>query len=265
MAACDWTLDTGCCADWESYPPEVQDRASVWAVSILDALTGRRFQQCPTTVRPCGPSCRGWSGYMTFPVGSPSAVGAWGAWMIPFVDGSGTWRNCACPGACSCEARHQILLPTPAAAVTEVMVDGVVLTPDVDYRVDSGRWLVRLDGEPWPQCQDMELANNAPGAFAVTYNPGEELPAAGSIAAGELACQFAKLCTGAEDCQLPGQMARLTRLGVQVEMVDPTTFLQDGLTGLPGVDLWVRSVNPGRLTQRARVFSPDVKRARFVG
>lgn len=263
MSACDWTLDTSCCDGWDDFTPEQQTQATTWAMEILDALTGRRFQQCPVTVRPCGPSCRGWGGYMTFPVGSPSAVGAWGAWMIPFIDGSGTWRNCACPGSCSCEARHQVPLPTPAAAVTQVMVDGVILDPSA-YRLD-GRMLVRTDGEPWPACQDMELANDAVGAFAVTYSPGEPLPAAGSIAAGRFACEFAKLCAGVGDCQLPGQLATLTRLGVSVENVDPVTFLEDGLTGVPEVDLWIRSVNPARLAQRPRVWSSDVRRARFVG
>lgn len=262
MAACDWVLNTACCAEWDALEPAVQDTATEWAVGILDGLTGRRFSQCPMTVRPCGPTCRGWSGYMTFPVGSPSAVGAWGAWMIPYVDGTGTWRNCACPGSCSCEARHQVPLPTPAAEIVSVTVDGVVL-PDTAYRLD-GRMLVRLDGEPWPQCQDMELANDAVGAFAVEYRPGEPLPAAGSIAAGRLACEFAKACTGIGDCQLPGQLASLSRLGIQVENVDPAAFLEDGLTGLPEVDTWIRSVNPGRLASRPTVWSPDVKRARLV-
>jgi len=264
MAACDWTLNTSCCAEWEDLAPAVQTTATAWATEILDALTGRRFSQCPVTVRPCGPRCSGFGGYMTYPVSSPAAIGAPGFWMAPFIDGSGTWRNCACPGSCTCEASCQVYLPTPVAEITEVMVDGVVLAPEA-YRLDNGRILVRIDGEDcWPQCQDMDLANDAVGAFAVTYSPGELLPAAGEIAAGELACEFAKACAGSGECQLPGQLASLSRSGVEVQMVDPVTFLEDGLTGLANVDLWIRSVNPSRLAQRARVYSGDVRKPRFV-
>ena len=34
--------------------------------------------------------------------------------------------------------------------------------------------------------------------------------------------------------------------------------LDAGLTGLPEVDLWIRSVNPDRKTHRPRVYSPDL-------
>jgi hypothetical protein len=263
MVACDWTLDTSCCEEWATYEPAVQTAATEWAMGILDALTGRRFGQCPVTVRPCGRRCRNWGGYMTYPVDSPSATGAWGAWMVPYVDGTGTWRNCGCVGECSCRASQEVPLPTPAAGVDEVMVDGVVLAP-ATYRLDNGRILVRIDGDAWPQCQDMDLANGEVGAFAVTYRPGEELPAAGRIAAGKLACEFAKACTGAGDCQLPGQLQSLSRNGVQVEMVDPSEVLGDGVTGVPEVDLWIRSVNPKRLASRSRVYSPDIRTPRFT-
>lgn len=263
MAPCDWVLDTGCCPDWDTYDPAVQTSATTWATEILDALTGRRYAQCDVTVRPCGRRCQGWGGYMTYPVGAPGAVGAWGAWMVPFVDGSGTWRNCSCPGACSCAATCEVPLPTPVSSITSVMVDGVALDPSA-YRLDNGRILVRIDGECWPECQDMDLANDDVGAFAVTYSPGEPLPAAGQIAAGKLACEFAKACTGAGDCQLPGQLQSLSRNGIDVQIVDPTTFLENGLTGVADVDLWVRSVNPRQLTSRPRVYSPDVRQPRYT-
>lgn len=260
---CNWTVDTSCCPDWATLPPQAQSNGIAWATYILWSLTGRRYGPCSVTVRPCGRRCEGWGGYMTYPVDSQSATGFPGAWMTPFVDGSGTWRNCVCPGACSCEASCQVLLPGPVAVVDEVMVDGVVLDPSA-YRLDNGNILVRIDGEEcWPECQDMDLANDAVGAFAVTYQRGVAVPRAGQIAAGELACEFAKACAGGE-CQLPGQLASLSRQGVDVQMVDPSTFLDEGLTGIANVDLWIRSVNPARLAQRPRVYSGDVNRPRFV-
>jgi hypothetical protein len=183
--------------------------------------------------------------------------------MFPYIDGSGVWRNCGCAGSCTCRARCEIELPGPVAVVDQVMIDGVVLDESA-YRLDNGVILVRTDGECWPECQDMNVASDAVGAFVVTYQRGVAVPRAGQIAAGKLACEFAKACAGDADCQLPGQLASLSRLGIQVENVDPAAFLEEGLTGLPDVDLWIRSVNPARLASRPTVWSSDVKRTRFV-
>jgi hypothetical protein len=262
MSSCNWTINTTCCPDWATYDAATQALATSWATEILDALTGRRFGQCEVTVRPCTPKCEWFSGYMTFPVGSPSTSGAGAPWMFPYID-NGVWRNCGCTGGCSCAATCQVPLPTPVASITEVMIDGLVLDSSA-YRVDNGSILVRIDGECWPECQDMDVANDAVGAFAVTYVPGELLPVSGQIAAGELACEFAKACTGAGDCQLPQQLASLSRNGVEVQVVDPATLLENGLTGLANVDLWIRSVNPQGKRQASRVFSSDLRPARFV-
>lgn len=259
---CNWTLNTSCCPGWDDYDAEVQDAATAWATEILDSLTGRQFSQCPVNYRPCGPKCGGSYGYMTWPVGAP-ANGAGMPWMIPYID-AGIWRNCACSGGCSCRAACEVPFPGPVAAVDEVLVDGLPLDPSA-YRLDSFRGvpvLVRTDGECWPQCQDMSLDTDAEGTFVITYQPGTPLPLAGQIAAGELACEFAKACTGGE-CALPGQLASLSRNGVDVQMVDPTTVLDQGLTGLANVDLWVKSVNPRHKAQRSRVYSPDAPIVRY--
>jgi hypothetical protein len=47
-------------------------------------------------------------------------------------------------------------------------------------------------------------------------------------------------------------------------MVDPSEVLGDGVTGVPEVDLWIRSVNPKRLASRSRVYSPDIRTPRFT-
>lgn len=261
-ALCNWEIDTTCCPDWDTYSAPVQERAVAWATEILDALSGRQFARCAVTVRPCGPKCKNFGGYMTFPVNYPGSTGSGTPWMVPWID-NGVWRNCGCTGGCSCEATCQVLLPTPVASITEVMIDGVVLDSSA-YRLDNGRILVRTDGDCWPDCQDIDLANDAVGAFAVTYLPGRALPRAGEIAAGQLACQFAKACVGSDDCVLPQQLASLSRNGVEVSVVDPTEFLESGLTGIADVDLWIRAVNPQRKAQRSRVLSGDVSRGRFV-
>lgn len=262
---CGWSIDTNCIPGWNEVPPDIQDLAATWAAEILWALTGRRFGQCPVVWRPCNPKCLGTLGYVAYPVGLSGAAGAPGPWMLPFTDGAGIWRNCVCPGACSCRAACEIPFPTPVASVEEVKVDGVILASSA-YRLDVFRGrthLVRTDGECWPECQDMSLDDTEPGTLAVTYAPGEALPAAGAIAAGKLAGEFVKQCQGGA-CVLPDQLVSLSRNGVEVQVADPQALLDAGLTGHEEVDLWIRSVNPARLHSRSKAYSPDEPGARFT-
>jgi len=260
---CDWPLNTSCCPDWATFPPQVQANATTWATFILDALTGRQFAQCAVNYRPCAPRCGMGGGYVTYPVNSPSASGAGGPWMIPWID-NGIWRNCGCNGGCSCRASCEVPFPDSVAAVMEVRVDGLVIDPGA-YRMDSYRGvptLVRVDGLCWPQCQDMDAMDDEAGSFVITYQPGRPLPLAGQIAAGELACEFAKACAGG-DCRLPSQLASLSRNGIEVQVADPLTFFENGLTGISNVDLFIRAVNPTRKAQRSRVLSSDKPGPRY--
>lgn len=263
MVACDWPIDVTCCPDWGTYSPTVQANATAWATEILDSLTGHRFAQCAVNYRPCGPRCLTGFGYLTWPVGSPQSAGGGVPWMTPYID-AGIWRNCGCSGGCSCRAACEVPFFEPVAQVVEVMIDGVVLDPAA-YRLDYHKGvavLVRTDGECWPLCQDMALDVDAVGAFNIVYQPGVLLPKAGEIAAGFLACEFAKACVG-QDCALPQQLASLSRNGVEATVVDPTQFLENGLTGIANVDLWIRSVNPFRRTQPSRVYSADLAGPRY--
>jgi hypothetical protein len=259
---CDWPIDVSCCPEWSTFSATVQGNATVWATQVLDALTGRRFEQCAVNYRPCGPKCAQSFGYLTWPVGA-SANGGGMPWMIPWVD-AGVWRNCGCTGGCTCRAACEVPFPGPVSSISEVLIDGVALDPAA-YRLDSHKGvpvLVRTDGVCWPECQDMALDINEVGSFTIVYRPGTGLPTAGRIAAGLLACEFAKACAG-QDCALPQQLASLSRNGVEVQMVDPASLLADGLTGIANVDLWVRSVNPQRKAQRSRVYSSDLVGPRY--
>ena len=255
---CFWPVDTTCVGNWASYTPTVQAAASSWATYILWALTGRRFGACQIIVRPCGPKCQGPNGYLTFPVNSGSTSGAGMPWMVPWID-AGIWRNCGCAGGCTCAARCEVKLVGPVVEVESVTVDGIVLSESA-YRLDwvgGTATLVRTDGLCWPECQDMNVGITETGSFAITYRRGISVPPSGQIAAGMLAGEFAKSCVGA-DCALPAQLASLTRNGVQVDVMDPATFIDNGLTGVAMVDMWIRAVNPARKAQRSRVYSSDV-------
>lgn len=258
MATCAWTVRTDCVPEWDTYTPEVQELAIDWATGILDALTGRQFAQCPVLVRPCGTRCGWYGGYLTYPVDSAQASGLGAPWMVPYIGPGGVWRNCTCAGSCTCRARCEAHLGDSVAEIIEVKVDGLVINPAA-YRLDNhgGPVLVRTDGECWPECQDMNLSDDEPNTFSIQYRPGSPLPVMGQIAAGELAGQFARACSGGDGCTLPQQLQSLSRNGVQVEIVDPNLLLDNGFTGIPNVDLFVKAVNPGRLTRRPRVLSPD--------
>lgn len=261
---CAWPINTNCCPDWDSYSPELQEDATAWATQILWALTGRRFGECPVVVRPCGGGCHA-GGYMTWPVYlDGNSSGGFGGQWFPFVDATGQWRNCACIGGCSCSATCEVWLPGPVSSITSVFIDGVEVPPTA-YRVDNQNTLVRQDGECWPECQNLDLSAVNPdveNTFVVTYQRGTPVPVAGQIAAGLLACDFAKSCT--TGCKLPGNLSSLSRQGVEVTMADPTDELNAGLTGVPQVDQWIRAMNPNRLAGRMRIGSLDVNMPRAV-
>lgn len=261
---CSWPVDTTCVADWATFSPDVQAAAVEWSTYVLWALTGRRYGPCQVTVRPCGPRCDGPGGYLTFPVTSGSTTSAGMPWMIPWID-NGVWRNCGCGGGCACSATCEVALQGPVAEILEVTVDGAVV-PSTAYRLDYVKTipvLVRIDDGCWPDCQDLDVGLDEVGSFGITYSKGIPVPRAGQLAAGQLAGEFAKACRGS-DCQLPQQLASLTRNGIDVQVVDPTQFLENGLTGIANVDLWIRAVNPLRKAQRSRVYSPDMRPVRQV-
>lgn len=262
-ALCSWDLDTSCCTGWDEFTAAQQEAAAAWATGILDALTGHQFAQCPVKYRPCGPRCGRSGGYMTYPVNSPASSGVGMPWMTPYIGPGGVWRNCSCAGGCTCRATCEAYLPGPIAGIVEVMVDGLVLDESA-YRLDDGHILVRTDGECFPECQDMDLADTEVGTWSVTLSPGAPLPAIGALAAGELACEFARGCAGTGDCKLPDQLISMSRNGIDVQVADPQLLLEAGLTGLANVDLFIQAVNPSRLRQRPRIVSPDVRRPRRV-
>lgn len=249
---CSWVLDITCCEDWASFSPEVQADATAYATTVMWAATGRQFGLCAKVVRPCGryrenvPSIVGfeWLGY------------GYGVGMLgPYIDNNGVWRNCVCPNiCCTCHGRCEVLLPGPVNSVTQVQVDGVVVDPAA-YRVDDARFLVRTDGNCWPDCNDYDVDSGI-GFFQVSYLRGKPVPAAVLNAAGVLACEFAKACTN-QPCRLPGRVSSITRQGVTINMVDTDTLIRRRLTGILEVDQVILSYNPNGLVRRPSIWSPD--------
>lgn len=213
-------------------------------MEVLWALSGRRFGPCPVTVRPCvGGGCPD-------PCGYPPGVAFW------------VNVSCGCGYRCGggCGPRYEISLPGPVHAVTEVKIDGAVLVSSA-YRVSNRRSLIRQDGGVWPPTQAYQLPDGQPNTWSVSYLRGDPVPAAGNYAAGTLAVEIAKACQGSK-CKLPQRVQSISRQGVELALLDPMDFLDEGRTGLPDVDQWLAAVNPQKHQYRPRVYSPDLSRFR---
>jgi hypothetical protein len=67
---------------------------------------------------------------------------------------------------------------------------------------------------------------------------------------------MAKFLCNAADCVLPQRLRSISREGVSLDFADPLLFLdQGGRVGIYEVDLWLQSVNPGKLMRRSTVRS----------
>jgi hypothetical protein len=138
--------------------------------------------------------------------------------------------------------------------VTKVHVvrtrSGDIINPSLYYLVDHST-LQAVPGTSWTSCN-----------IDVTYSYGMEPPTLGKMAARLLAIEFAKLWSGSDDCILPQRVTSISRQGVSYTLLDSQDFIDELRTGLYSVDLFLKSVNPDRARNRARVFSPDMPRAR---
>lgn len=273
---CIWPADTTCCPEWDTYDVQLRAVALVSASDVLWRLTGRIFSgvpmedaftpeemdtlidagytpDCSTIIRPCRKhdpcdTC----GMVTNGAGWAYGTGA----FIPYLDG-GQWFNAVCGrcgDTCQCGADvDQIELPGPVAQINTVWVDGEVFN---DWALYNSNILIRTDGEQWPACQDLAADLTAEGTWGVDYQRGIPVPADGRRAAGILACEFARLCAGDKRCRIPAQVTQVTREGVSYT-IDPNEFFTVGLTGIPQVDLFISSVNPGHNRRPSGVYTPD--------
>ena len=127
---------------------------------------------------------------------------------------------------------------------------GLILDPSQYYLVDHSTIHI-VAGTPWTPCNT-----------EVTYSYGSPPPMAGRMAARILALEFAKLWAGDDECALPQRITSVSRQGVSYTILDQQDFIQELRTGLYAVDLFIKSVNPDGARAKAKVFSPDMPRAR---
>jgi hypothetical protein len=235
----------------------VMERSDALAWNTLSALVGYRLSLCPTLLRPCLARCQRQT-WEEAPV-----VGGSG-WQ-PFISG-GVWYNgCGCKkDDCSCTSLCEVILPGPAGSITNIWMNGALLSPSA-YRVDNANRLVRQDGDCWPICQDMGIppADDAgvgnENTFVVEWYPGIAPNDLFRYAAGVLATEFFKACSG-KNCRLPQGVTSISRNGISMEI--PTGLFPGGGTGIREVDAVIRIYNPNGLTMGSRVLSPDSRRGR---
>jgi len=263
---CNWTVDTACCPEWDTYSPELQTSAAEFAAFSIWAATGRKYGACTRTVRPCHRDYDwgyGWGG------GWYWADGTWFPYIL-----NGLWRNCWCGNGSSCRScqpQCQVYLVPPVSGIVEVRFSGTGVVDPSTYRVDNWQWLVRqgpaVTGGGATDCWPIQNNFNEPvlgplapaddSAWSVTYLWGLPVPAVLQRAAGMYACEFAKACLG-QACALPQRVTSISRQGVSVTLADVDQLLQNGLTGLVTVDSIIQRFNPYRLTSRMKVVSPDI-------
>lgn len=229
------------------------DDAADAASQILYELSGRRWAGlCSRTVRPCHGNCL--CGVQVLSRGHLV--------VDPYL-----YSPSACEGrACGCNDLSRVPLAGYVREVTQVKIDGVVLD-DAIYRVDEHKWLTRVDGDRWPSCGNLALADTEEGTFSVTYSYGKQPPLAGIEAAKKLACQIYLACSnsGSADCQIPDGAVRITRQGITVERALFARNPQNGAwqTGLSAVDYFLNTYNPKGLQRRALFFGPG-SRGRYA-
>lgn len=211
-------------------PPLGLDEAQRYAAIATDALYSLTLQQwtgiCPAIARPCSRST-GWCGWDTEP---------------------GMDYRCACGYV------PRVRLAGPVIGISQVTVDGIVLDP-ATYRVDYGEWLVRLDGNAWPLCQNMLADDDAPGSFTVTYVHGAIPPQLAQWAALELADWLVGQFPNAGQCSPAAVISGMQRQGVTY------TFDRKKLAeiGLGTVDMLLKTYNPSSVSAAPMVYSPGIE------
>jgi hypothetical protein len=154
-------------------------------------------------------------------------------------------------GTCGCE--HTIRLRGAPVRQVHKVWHGDEPIPLTDVAIYDYSYIT-APRRCWGTCEDLE----------VDYTYGSEPPALGKMAARELATQYLLALSDDEDgeCVLPQRVTQVSRQGVSWTLLDPQDFLDHGRTGIYLVDLFLRTVNPDQARLRARVFSPDLHRAR---
>lgn len=241
---CLWPLDPACLEDeWETeFDEPAKLRAQALASATLRRLTAYRVGGCSTVVRPCGSACA--YSYSSNPIWQTSSS------FVP-ANWAGSWTNCGCAGACIHNPKTSVKLPPPVYEVTEVKVNGAIV-PSTNYWV-SGGYLIAKGSQTWPMTQNLDLPDTEAGTFSITYFDSAPVDGMGAYAAGKLAMEYARACSGGV-CALPETVTSIARQGVTYDI--PAGSFPNGETGIREVDAFIALWNPGHRRMRPQVWVP---------
>lgn len=209
------------------------------ATDLMFTLSGQQFPgECVSIIRPCSSrNCYG--SYRNLDESSWPASPC-GCGFIPSID-LGFW---------------------PVTNIVYVKIDGETVSP-ATYRLDQNRYLTRLDyganftNDGWPSCQNLARPSTETGTFEVMIEHGVRPPSAGSYACARLAAELLKASIG-QPCHLPSRVTTVNRQQLTFTMINPS-MLDNGLTGVYEVDMFLMAYNPAKQRGQTMVWSPDLQ------
>jgi hypothetical protein len=228
------------------------------ATDLLYTLSGSQFRWGRSVVRPTALNS-GWQFQnQLYPYSSMSGYGsAWGfaaGWAWTAI-GMGWWQY----GQDSSECVLQGIV----RKINQVMVDGVVLDPSL-YTVYDDRRLVRLidptgqSSGAWPWEQNLGLPLTQSGTWAVDYEWGTHPPPSGEMACAELTIELAKAFGGDDETRFNPRVLQVTTEGISMQTANALQYIQQRLSGLPLVDIFLKSYNPdGNRRQQSAFLAPN--------
>lgn len=152
--------------------------------------------------------------------------------------------------------RELRLRSNPVVSVESVYTNDLLM-PTTEYTLRNNAYLVRRNSVPW--------ILDPVSSLQVNYTYGTTVPAAGKRAAIRLANELIYLHSGNKACTLPARISTtITRQGETIAMMDPMNFLDNGLTGIYEVDLFLKAVNPTKSLKRPKIFSVDKPRGERI-
>jgi hypothetical protein len=154
--------------------------------------------------------------------------------------------------------RQQVIVlhGRPVVDVESVTLEGS--TDPLAYTVEN-KHRIRLTraamaGDYWPTGR---LLGYCPGPrrIAIRYTYGSPAPAEVQLAIDVLAEEFQKVIDGdIGECRLPDRVTSISREGMNMTLLDPQDFLDQGRTGIEEVDQALSRFNPTHARRPARVY-----------